>query len=364
MKIPSLWRFGATLLLSAPLISTFRTSPAHAAPPAYHLAAVFMLGGTGGWDYITNDSAEHRLYISRGNRIQIVDTQTGVSLGEITGLNGAHGVALDPKLNRAFATSGNDGTVVPFDIATLKPVGAPIKVGDRPDAITYEPVTGEIFAMNAGSNNVSIIDARGEKVIGTVALEGNPEFAAADGLGNVFVNSESSSQIVKIDAKTMKIVNTWSLAPGEEPTGLVYDAKDGLLFAGCGGNNMMIALDVKTGKVVASLPIGAGVDATSYDPDLGLAFSSNGRDGNVTVVGKDDTGKLAVLNTLITHNGSRTMTLDPKTHSLFMLAPDTYTPTPAPAPAAAPQSAPAPATPPQRGRGGPAVLLRFDRAAA
>ncbi len=322
MHFLSFSRALALLALAAPV-------PAHAAAaqPHYHLAATWKLAGEGGWDLLTEDAAAHRLYITRGTRIQVLDTQTGALLGEVGGITGAHGVAIDPKLGRGFATSGQTNSVVVFDLKTLQPVATPISVGTKPDAITLEPTTGEIFVWNAGSNDVSVLDAAGEKVIGTVALTGNPEFSVDDGAGHVFVNLESSSQIAQIDAKTLKVLTTWPLAPGEEPTGLAYDAQNARLFAGC-ANKMMVVLDLKTGKVVANVPIGEGVDAAAFDTALGLAFSSNGRAATISIVGKGADGQPALLDTLPTHKGARTMALDPQTHALFVVGAD-YEATPA-----------------------------------
>ncbi len=297
------------------------TPLAHAAPiPAYHLAKTYKLAGDGFWDYLTLDSNAHRLYITRDTQVQVLDTRTGALIGQIPGLKEAHGVAINPKIGRGFVTSGGQNRVVAFDLKTLKTTGS-TNVGNGPDAIAFEPITGEIFAMNGEGNSVSILDAAGQRVLETVALGGNPESAVADGKGDVFINIEGTSQIAKVDAKTNKLVHVWSLAPGEEPTGLAYDAKTARLFVGC-ANQKMIVFGAKSGQIEAVLPIGRGVDAAAFDPKSGLAFTSNGRSGTISIAGQNALGKPTLLATLPTHIGARTMALDSQTHALWVVAAD------------------------------------------
>lgn len=303
----------------ASLLTAALTPTRAATLPAYHLAATWKLAGEGGWDLLTCDSPSHRLYITRGTRLQVLDTRSGALLGEITGLEGAHGVALDAKLGRGFVTSGRTNSVVAFDLKTLQRVGIPIAVGENPDAIALEPTTNRLFAFNAHGNSVSVFDPQNPAAMQTLALGGNPEFGVADGKGSVFVNLEHTSEVLQIDAKTLQIVHRWPLAPGEEPTGLAYDAKKSRLFAGC-ANKTLVVLDAKTGKIIAAVPIGEGVDATAFDPKLNLAFSSNGRDATLSIVGD---GAIPTLqSSLATHSGARTLALDPKTHALFVVAAD------------------------------------------
>ena len=314
------FRLASGALAALSLLGILATAHADAAKPSYRVAATYKLAGDGGWDYLTLDSPSHRLYIARGKTIQVMDTQTGALVGELPGLDGAHGVALDSNAHRAYASSGRNNQVIVFDTQTLKAVGAPISVGDRPDAILFEPITERVFAFNAGSNNVSIIDTETGKVVATTPLGGNPEFAAADGMGHMWANIEDRSQIVEINAADGKLMGTYPLAPGEEPTGLSYDAKDALLFSGC-ANKTMVVIDAKTGKRIAALPIGEGVDATAYDATRDLAFSSNGRDGTLSVIGTNDKG-LNVLNTVPTHVGARTMALDSSTGDIYVVGAD------------------------------------------
>lgn len=313
-------RFFIAGALSALVFGSAATSVrAAATKPAYHLAATWKLEGDGFWDYLSLDSNAHRLYITRNTRIQVLDSISGEPVGQIDGVTGAHGVAIDGANHCAYVTSGRSNSVVVFNTQTLQPIGAPIPVGQYPDAIVFEPVTKRVFAFNAGSNNVSIIDSASAKVVATTTLDGNPEFGVADGQGHMWVNVESSSKIVEINAADGKIMGTFSLAPGEEPTGLAYDAKNARLFSGC-GNSTMVVTDAKTGKQLGALAIGEGVDATAFDAKRGLAFSSNGRDGTISVVGFDN-GKPVVLNTIPTHVGARTMTID-SGGALYVVAAD------------------------------------------
>lgn len=286
----------------------------------YKLAATWKPAGEGHWDYMVVDPAAGRLYIARENRIQVLDTSTGALVGEVSGINGAHGVALVPSLNRGFATSGRDGKVIVFDLGTLKPAADPITAGTKPDAITYDPKTNRVFAMNGQSHDITVIDPASAKVTGTIPLPGAPEFAVPDGTGRLFVNIENKSEIVALDAQAMKVQNEWPLAPGEGPTGLSIDVKGHNLFSGC-ANGKMIVLDYTTGKVVSAIPIGSHVDATAFDTGNGNAFSSNG-DGTLTVARQAFPGLFKVRETVSTKAGARTMALDPKTHAVYLCTAD------------------------------------------
>ncbi len=295
------------------------TTAATPGPSGYHLEATWKIGGDGGWDYLSVDPDAHRLYVARQNRVQVIDTEKGTLVGEVPGLDGAHGVALAPEFNRGFASSGKSNTVVVFDLKTLKAIGEPVPVGKKPDAIIYDPASKHVFSFNGGSDDASVIDAATGKVVATVALGGGPEFAVADGKGTVFVNLEDKNETLDIDSAKNTVAQRWPLAPGTEPTGLSLDAAKHRLFAGC-HNEKMIVLDSENGKVAANLPIGQGVDATAFDPGTGLAFSSNG-DGTLTVIGQSAAGGgLAVVENVKTQRGSRTMGLDPQTHAIYLAA--------------------------------------------
>jgi DNA-binding beta-propeller fold protein YncE len=294
------------------------SSHAAAGPSGYKLAATWKPGGEGRWDYMAFDPAKGRLFIARENRIQVLDATTGALLGEVPGLNGAHGIALVPGTDRGFATSGRDGKVIVFDLTTLKPVADPITAGTKPDAITYDLASNRVFAMNGGGHDITVIDPVTAQVTGAIPLPGAPEFAVSDGGGHVYVNIEDKSETVAIDAQTLKVESVWPLAPGVGPTGLSIDPVGHRLFAGCANKNLIV-LDDAMGKVLAALPIGAHVDATRFDD--GYAFSSNG-DGTLTVAAADASGQFKVIDTVPTKPGARTMAVDPKTHAVFLCTAD------------------------------------------
>jgi DNA-binding beta-propeller fold protein YncE len=285
-------------------------------PTKVHKIAI---GGEGGWDYLTADSVAQRLYVSRGNRIVVVDTDAEKVVGELTDTVGVHGVAVVPDLGRGFTSNGGDDTVTAFDLKTLKATGK-IKVGGRPDAIMFDPVSHRVFTYNHGSNDATAVDPSALSVAGTVALNGVPEAAVADGKGHIFVNIMDKNEVVEFDASSLRVLNRWSLAPGTRPTGLALDSKNRRLFSVCGGSQTMVVLDADNGKVLARLPIGRGSDGCVFDPERGLAFSSNGGDGTLTVVKEEKPGRFGVVATIPTQPSARTMTIDQKTHRIYLSA--------------------------------------------
>jgi DNA-binding beta-propeller fold protein YncE len=285
-----------------------------ASAPGYHLIDTWKLGGEGGWDYLKVDSDAHRLYISRATRVLVVDTESGKPVGEIRDTPGVHGVALVPEIGRGFTSNGREDTVSVFDLQSLKTLSK-IKVGDRPDAIWYDPASGRVFTFNAGSKDATAIDAAKGAVVGTVPLGGKPEFAASDGKGTVYVNIEDKSEVVALDARQLKEIHRWALAGCDEPSGLAMDRKNRRLFVGC-DNQVMAVVAADSGKVLARLPIGEGVDATWFDEQAGLAFASCG-EGVLTVVREDSPDKFSVAETVKTQKGARTMALDGKTHKVY-----------------------------------------------
>jgi len=295
----------------------------------YRIVDKIKIGGEGGWDYLIADAAAHRLYVSHGTRVHVIDTESKSVVGEIPNTNGVHGIALVPELGHGYTSNGRDSSVTLFDLKTLKTL-ATIKLDARnPDAILYDSFSRRVFTFNGGSANTTAIDAESNSIVGTLVLDGKPEFAVADGRGKVFVNLEDKSSIVAFESKTLKIVARWSLAPGEEPSGLAIDREHNRLFSVC-GNKMMIVLDATSGKVVASLPIGGGVDAAAYDPTTHLAFASNG-EGTLTVVREETPDKFSVAENVATQRGSRTMALDDQTHQVYLSA-ATFGLPPAPTP--------------------------------
>jgi YVTN family beta-propeller protein len=285
--------------------------------PGYHLLKKFVLGGEGGWDLLAFDSAANRLYISRGTHVMVVDPDSGAIVGDIPNTPRVHGIAIAPEFGKGFTSNGGDATVTIFDLKTLKTVGQ-VKVGQNPDAILYDPASKRIFSFNANSNNVTAIDTKTGTVAGTLALGGKPELAVADEHGKIFVNLEDKSAVVEFDARKLAVDATWPLAPGEEPTGIAIDRKHHRLFIAC-ANKLMAVVNADNGKLVTTFPIGDGPDGAAFDSDRQLAFSPNGRDGTLTVAHEDSPDKISVRENVATQRGARTMTLDEKSHRLFLV---------------------------------------------
>ncbi len=296
---------------------------------SYHLLTKFPLGGEGGWDYVTVDSGPGRLYVSRGTRVMVVDAASGNKIGEIADTAGVHGIALAPALRRGYTSNGRSNTVTIFDLNTLKAISQ-VKTGTNPDAIMFDDASRMVFAFNGRSQDTTVIDAASGTVAATIPLGGKPEFAVADGLGQVFVNIEDKNEITVIDSRSLKVTAHWPLAKCEEPSGLAIDRKNHRLFSGC-SNKIMDIVDSTNGRVIDSLPIGQGVDATAFDPDLGFAFSSNG-EGTITVIAEESPDKFSVAATIPTQRSARTMALDTATHKIYLPA-ASFGPMPAPDPA-------------------------------
>jgi YVTN family beta-propeller protein len=299
-----------------------------AAGPGYHIIATYKLGGDGGWDYLTLDAAARRLYISRATHVMVVDADSGKSVGDIADTPGVHGIALAPELGRGFVSNGREGTVSIFDPKTLA-TSSKVKVGDNPDAILYDSATKRVFAFNGRSQDATALDAAKGTVLGTIKLGGKPEFAASDGKGEIFVNIEDKSELLAIDANKLEVKTRWPLAPCTEPSGLALDRKNRRLFVGC-DNKMMAVVNADNGKVLSTLPIGEGVDATWFDDETNLAFASCG-EGVLTVVREESPDKFSVAENVPTQQGARTMALDSKTHNVWV-ATAKFGPPPAPAP--------------------------------
>jgi YVTN family beta-propeller protein len=301
------------------LVSAFTFALASALPARaqkqFTIQDKWKVGGEGGWDYLTADSAAHRLYVTHGGRVEVLDLTTGKSVGAITGLQGTHGVALDDAGKFGYISDGRANTVVVFDRTTLATV-ATIPAGTNPDGIAFEPVTKTVWAFNGRSNNATVIDTATRKVIATVPLPGKPEFPVADGKGKVFDNIEDKNEIVRLDAKNPKVTATWSISPCESPSGLAIDLTGRRLFAVCDGKKMAV-VDANTGKVIATPTIGDGPDAAAYDAKNKLAFSSNG-EGTLTVVDASN-NDYKVVQTLATQARARTMALDAATGKVYLV---------------------------------------------
>jgi YVTN family beta-propeller protein len=301
------------------------TSFAQTDSSKYKIMNKFKVEGDGGWDYLTADDSTGRLFISHGTIVQVIDDKTGKLIGTIIGLNGVHGIALAKDLNKGFISSGRDSSVTIINLKTLAAITKINVTGKNPDAILYEPSTQKVFTFNGRSSNVTVIDAKTNAVIGTIAVDGKPEFAVTDGKGSVYFNIEDKSELSMINAKTLKVEKTWSVKPGEEPSGLAIDVANNILFSVC--DKVMVISDAAAGKVITTATIGDGPDGVSFDPYLKRAYSSNG-DGTMTVVQEVSKDKFTVLENVKTQKGARTISVDTKTHHLFLPAAE-YGETPA-----------------------------------
>ena len=291
-----------------------RARNSFAASSGYHLIKKVPLGGEGFWDYLGIDPERRHLFISHSTHVMVVDADSYQVVGDIPDTQGVHGIAVAAEFGRGFVSDGGAAQVTIFDLKTLKTIGT-AKTGEGPDGIIYDPGSKRVFTFNGRAGSSTAIDAQTGNVAGTIDLGGRPEFAAADGQGHVYNNLEDKSIELQIDSKNLKVLNRWPLAPCESPSGLAIDAEHRRLFVGC-HNKMMAVLDADSGKVVASVPIGQGVDANRFDPGTQLAFSSNG-DGTLTVVHEDSPDKYTVVDNVQTQRGARTMEVDPKTHNVF-----------------------------------------------
>ena len=307
---------------------------------AYAVSARWTLGGAGGWDYLTLDTPRRRLFVTRGDRVDVVDADRGQLLDSVPGANGAHGVALAPDLKRGWISNGRGNSVTEFDYDSLAVTRTVAVPGANPDAILYEGATRRLYTFNGTSRDVTVFDATSLAVVATIAVPGKPEFAQADGAGHVYVNIETEpGQLVRIDTARLAVDATWTLEGCNAPTGLALDRAHGRLFSVCDGRVMAVT-DAAGGRAVARVAIGNGPDAAEFDAERGLVFSSNGADGTLTVVRQESPDRYRVVAQVPTQRGARTMALDAATRRIY-LATAEFGPPPAPT-AAAPQPRPVP----------------------
>ncbi len=286
----------------------FAVSAAASAAPNWHVSQRWQIGGEGGWDYLAYDAG--RVYVSRSDRVVVLDANSGKQLGEVDGLSGVHGIALADDLHRGFISNGRANTVTVFDPASLKTLQTIAVNGENPDAILYDPFSKRVFTFNGHSHDASVIDAASGKLLAKIALPGKPEFAVSDARGHVYDNIEDKGELVEIDPQAMKVTATWQLKNCEEPSGLAIDIAHHRLFSVC-QNKAMAVTDADSGKAVASVPIGDGPDAAAFDPQRQLAFSSNGESGTLTVVHEDGADRFTVVQNVPTQKSARTMALQP-----------------------------------------------------
>jgi len=283
----------------------------------YVLDKTIALTGDAGYDYVSIDKVNHRLYASHGTMVNVIDLDTEKPVGVISDMKGVHGIAIANKSNRGFISDGRANAVVAFDLTTLKTLATIPVTATGPDAIIYDPYTDQVFSFNGESNNSSVIDPNTLKQVGTVDLGGGPEFAVADGKGKIYNNLEDKSSLNIIDSKTLKVIANYPLAPCGGPTGIALDDANNRLFTACRQNKGMSVVDATSGKVITTLPIGAGVDAVVYDPGTKLIFCSCG-DGTTTIIKQQSADEYSVIQTLKTAVRAKTMALDARTHKIYL----------------------------------------------
>jgi DNA-binding beta-propeller fold protein YncE len=284
---------------------------------SYRVTHTYTLGGDGSWDYIVPDPPNHRLFIARQNRVMVVDEDSGKLLGEVTGIQGAHGTALAEATGHGFATSGNDQSVVMFDLKTFKALGR-IPAAEDADAIIYDGASNRVFTLNGDAHSSTVIDPRAGVLIANLPLGGKPEYGASAGDGKVYANLTDTSEVVEIDSKTATVARRWSTAPCKQPVAMAIDTAHHRLFSGCRSGVMAVS-DYQAGKVVSTVPIGAGVDGAGFDAASGNAFASNA-DGTLTVIHQDSPDQYHVIENVQTPQASRNMGLDPTNHRVFIVS--------------------------------------------
>ncbi len=306
--------------------ATIAAVPA-AAQKSYKLADRVKLGGEGGWDYLTYDPDGKRVFITRSTHVMVVDAASLKPTGDIPDLSGVHGVALAPELGRGFITSGGDNMLAIFDLKTLKVLDK-VKVGERPDAVLYDGSAKRVYTFNAKTQDSTVVDAATGKIVGTVPLGGKPETGVADGKGNVYVNIEDKSEIVRIDTAKLMVADHYPMAGCDEPSALAIDTVHRRLFAGC-GSKIMAVVDPDAGKLVTTVDIGGGVDAGAFNPKTQQVFMSCGADGVLSVIHEDSPNKYSVVQSVTTVKGARTMAVDPASSTVYTVTAQ-FDPTPPP----------------------------------
>ena len=304
-----------TIFIIAGIILSFFGLHGQNVSNGYKVVQQIHLEGDGFWDYLNADDATGMLYVSHGKMVNVVDMKTGKNVATITDVNGVHGIAIAPGLNKGFISNGADSNVTVFNTKDFSVIEKVAVTGRNPDAILYEPFTNTIITWNGRSSNATVIDAKTDKVIQTIALAGKPEAAVSDGKGKVFVNIEDKSEVSMINVKTWKVEQTWSISPGEGPSGLAFDAVNHRLFSAT--DKLMVILDSETGKVITTLPTGDRVDGAAFDPGLKRAYSSCG-EGVLTVVQEENPNSFKVLANVPTQVGARTISVSAATHRIYL----------------------------------------------
>jgi DNA-binding beta-propeller fold protein YncE len=306
----------AALLLALPIAGNAATATPPVAP---RVLSTLPLGGAGGWDYLSFDAARRHLFVSRGDRVLVIDVDAQRQIGTLAGTPGVHGVAIAGDLQRGFSSNGKSASVTAFDLRTLKPVATITGTGENPDAIVYDAPSHHVLTFNGRSHSASVIDPAKGAVSATIALPGKPEFAVSDDAGHVYVNIEDKAELAEIDTARNTLAHTWSLAPCESPSGLAIDVAHHRLFSVC-DNRLMVVTDALDGHQVARVPIGDGPDAVVFDAAASTIYSANGQSGTITAIHQDDADHYRVSATIATQVSARTLTLDPKLHRLYLSA--------------------------------------------
>lgn len=300
------------------VLASCTSVPAHQ-DPGYALTASYPLGGPGRWDLLAVDPLHHHLLISRSDHVQVMDTSSGRQVGTLDATDGVHGIETAPGLVHGYASNGRTDTVTEFDLETLQRIRDIKLSGHSPDAMAYDSLSGRLFVFNADSNNASVIDPALGKEIAVIAFDGNPELAVSDGNGHVFVNIEDKAELVRIDATSMQVAQSWALQGCDGPTGLAFDRVHGRLFSAC-QNQAMVVTDANDGHQVARIAIGKGPDGAAFDQQAQLVFIPNGKSGTLTIAHEDDADHFRVVQTLATTPGARTIAIDPQSHRLYLPA--------------------------------------------
>ncbi len=328
--------FASALLILSPVVF-------HAAPQnsGYRVLRTIPLGGEGGWDYVTVDSAARRVYIPRSTHILVVDADSGKQVADIQGMNGLHGVAVAPEFNRGFVTGNKteqEGTVYVFDLKTLMLTSSMKSNSIDTDSLLYDPSTKRVYVNNGDGMNLTVVDAATAKVAGAMAFNANPEAAAADGKGSIFQDYEDKGQVIEYDAMKLTIKNKWPTPGCDAPVGMAMDRMNRRLYIGCRGKGasapgVLIVMNADNGKIVASMPIGIGVDGDVLDPDTGNVYatcrdSGDGKTGATYIFHADSPDKISLVATVKTIYGARTVALDTKTHHVFSIGTEKNDPVP------------------------------------
>jgi YVTN family beta-propeller protein len=311
-----------TRLIIASLIigSSFLTIQAKAPSSKFKIENKIHLEGDGGWDYLYSDDGTGMLYVSHATIVQVVNEVSGKLVATISGMKGVHGIAIVSDLNKGYISSGKDTMITVFDTKTFKIITRFSSSGLGPDAIFYDPFSKKVFTCNGKSKNVSVIDPVTDKIVATIALDGKPESGVSNGKGSVYVNFEAESKICEINSSSFTVENVWPLAPGEEPTGLALDNLSHRLFSAC-HNKLLVIVDAETGKIISTVPIGEKVDGAAFDPELKCIYTSNG-EGTMTIIEEGNKDSFEVLENMATQAGAKTITVNRKTHHIYMSAAD------------------------------------------